>query len=83
MNQGPDYAPTIRLTCLTESECVIYLEPWGTEHILARGKVFEVSSTAFATGDVEVSYVTGGISIAFTSDVPVTVTDDAGRTLSI
>jgi hypothetical protein len=62
---------------------MVYFEPWGTEYVLSREDVFQVSSSAFSTGDVEVSYAIGGISIAFTSSAPITITDKAGRILPI
>jgi len=80
INRSAGSEPIIKLTCLAGNECMVYFEPWGTEYVLARGEVFEVSSAAFSTGDVEVSYLAGGISLAFSSDADVTVTDGAGRT---
>jgi len=62
---------------------MIYLEPWGTEYVLLRGDVFQVTSSAFSTGDVEVSYVARGISLTFTTDAPITITDAAGRILLV
>jgi hypothetical protein len=71
--------PNIILTCLEDAQCTIYFEPWGNDCVLKHDEVFHVFSSAFATGDVEVSHVRGGISLAFTGNAPVTVTDQAGR----
>lgn len=63
--------------------CSVHFEPWGTEFILLTGDLIIVRSEAFASGDVEISYVEGGISLAFTRDVPIEITDESGRQLSI
>lgn len=47
----------------------------GNNCILKHEEIFHVFSPAFATGDVEVSYVQGGISLAFTGNAPVSVTE--------
>ncbi len=73
----------LTLTCLTGRQCSVYFEPWGTEHILVTGDMFHVESPALASGDVEVSYVDGGIALTFTADVPVVVLDGAGKLLDI
>lgn len=75
--------PHLALTCLSGQQCSVYFEPWGTEYILLSGDVFNVESSALATGDVEVSYVDGGIALTFTADVPIVVTDRAGKRLEI
>jgi hypothetical protein len=61
----------------------VYFEPWGTEYILRSNDVFHVDTTALSTGDVEVSYVEGGIVLTFTVDVPIVVTDRTGQRLEI
>lgn len=61
----------------------MYFEPWGTEYILRSNDVFHVDTTAPSTGDVEVSYVEGGIVLTFTVDVPIVVTDRTGQRLEI
>ena len=61
----------------------MYFEPWGTEYILRSNDVFHVDTTALSTGDVEVSYVEGGIVLTFTVDVPIVVTDRTGQRLEI
>lgn len=71
--------PNIILTCLEDEQCTIYFEPWGDEYVLKNGDVIRVFSNAFTTGDVEVSYLPGAISLAFTSNAPVTVTDATGQ----
>ena len=76
-------APRLTLTCLFGAQCSVYFEPWGTEYILLSGDIFNVESPAFASGDVEVSYVDGGIALTFTVDAPIVVTDGAGRRLEI
>ena len=83
MNGASGSEPNICLTCIEGEQCMVYFEPWGTEYVLSRGDVFQVSSSAFSTGDVEVSYAKGGISIAFTSSAPITITDKAGRILPL
>lgn len=75
--------PSLRLTCIEGDQCSVYVEPWGTEYILLRGDVFHVETEALASGDVEVSYVNGGISLGFYADVPIRITDSTGRRLSI
>ena len=75
----PNSTPRFQVTCLDGDECKVYVEPWGTEFTLQRGDAFFVESQAFATGDVEVSCVPGGISLAFTADVPIIITGRAGR----
>ncbi|HWH25192.1 MAG TPA: hypothetical protein VNT53_00920 [Pseudolysinimonas sp.] len=75
--------PHLTLTCIDEAQCKVYFEPWGTEHVLERGTVMYVESAALLSGDVEVSYVTGGITLVFTSDAPVTITDGTGRQLEL
>ncbi|MBB4908877.1 hypothetical protein [Actinophytocola algeriensis] len=75
--------PSLKLTCLEGDQCSVYLEPWGTEYILLKGDVFHVQTEALASGDVEISYVNGGISIAFHVDVPIYITDGTGRSLPI
>jgi hypothetical protein len=75
--------PSLQLTCLEGDQCSVYLEPWGTEYVLLRGDVFHVQTEALATGDVEVSYVSGGISLAFYTDVPIHITDSTGRNLPV
>jgi hypothetical protein len=76
-------APSLKLTCLEGDQCSVYFEPWGTEYILLKGDVFYVQTEALAAGDVEVSYVNGGISLAFSTDVPIRITDSTGRSLPI
>ncbi|MDQ1629648.1 MAG: hypothetical protein QOI54_3392 [Actinomycetota bacterium] len=51
--------------------------------MLKRGDAFSVSSAALAKGKVEVSFVPTGISICFSSDDEVIVTDKAGKRLAI
>lgn len=75
--------PRIKVTCLDGEQCSLYIEPWGSEFTILRGDVLFVESEALLTGDVEVSYVAGGISIAFTADVPIVITDLDGRRLSV
>lgn len=75
--------PSLTLTCLEGDWCSVYLEPWGTEYTLVKGDVFHVRTAALTTGDVEISYVSGGISLGFQTDDPVHITDSTGRTLPI
>ncbi|MFC4853010.1 hypothetical protein [Actinophytocola glycyrrhizae] len=75
--------PSLKLTCLEGDQCSVYLEPWGREYILVKGDVFHVQTEALASGDIEISYVGGGISIAFYADVPIHITDGTARNLSI
>lgn len=75
--------PGLTLTCVTGPHCSVYFEPWGTEYILRSNDVFHVDTTALSTGDVEVSYVEGGIVLTFTVDVPIVVTDRTGQRLEI
>lgn len=75
--------PALTLTCVSGPQCSVYFEPWGTEYILLSGDVFHVETTALSTGDVEVSYVEGGIALTFTVDVPIVVTDGTGKRLEI
>jgi hypothetical protein len=74
---------TITLTCLNAEECTVYFEPWGSEHLLRQGDAFVVSSDAIAKGTVELSFVPGGLSVCFSSDDEVTVTDKSGAVLRI
>lgn len=75
--------PYIKLSCLDGDQCSVYIEPWGTEFTLVRGDIFRIESDAFLTGDAEVSYVPGGISVTFTADVPVVIIDGDGNRLSV
>lgn len=75
--------PRLKTTCIDGERCTLYIEPWGTEFDIQRGDALFVESEAFVTGDVEVSAVPGGISIAFTADVPILITTLDGRTLSV
>jgi hypothetical protein len=75
--------PRLTLTCLAGQQCSVYFEPWGTEYILLSDDVFHVESSATASGNVEVSYVEGGIALTFTVDVPIIVTDASGKRLAI
>lgn len=75
--------PHINMTCLDGDQCSVYIEPWGTELTLKQGDVFHIESEAFLTGDVEISRVPGGISLAFTVDVPIVITDGNGRRLNV
>lgn len=75
--------PRIKLTCLDGDQCALYIEPWGTELTLRRGDVFVVESEAFASGDVEVSRVPGGMSLGFTADASVRIFDRSGRDYDI
>ncbi len=75
--------PSLTLTCLEGDQCSVYLEPWGTEYILVKGDAFRVQTEALASGDVEISYVSGGISLTFLVDVPIHITDSTGRNLPI
>lgn len=83
MSSARTAVPSMKLTCIEGERCSVYLEPWGTEYILLQGDVFHVQTEAFASGDVEVSYVHGGISLAFSTDDPVRITDKTGRNLPI
>lgn len=76
-------SPRIKVTCLDGEQCSLYIEPWGSEFTLVRGDVLFVESEAFLTGDVEVSYVAGGIAIAFAADVPIVITDLDGRRFDV
>ena len=75
--------PSLTVTCLEAEQCNVYFEPWGSEHILKRGDAFSVRSGALAKGKVEVSFVLNGISICFSSDDEVVVTDKSGKRLAI
>ena len=75
----PNVTPRIQVTCLHGERCQLYVEPWGTEFTVRRGEALFIESTALVTGDVEVSYAPGGISIAITADVEVSITDRKGR----
>ena len=83
MTDDANRIPGLTLTCLTEPQCSVFFEPWGTEFTLRSGDVFHVETTALSTGDVELSYVDGGIVLAFTVDVPIVVTDRTGQRLEI
>ena len=73
----------IALTCLVGERCSIFFEPLGTELTLTRGDIIRVASDAFMTGDVEVSLVPGGISLAFTREMPLQVWDGSGNAISL
>jgi hypothetical protein len=73
----------LTLTCLNVEECIVFFEPWGSEHVLRRGDVFVVRSDAIAKGGVEVSFVGSGLSVCFSTDDDVTVTDKSGAELNI
>lgn len=66
------------VNCLEEDSCKIYFEPWGSEYELRRGD----SLTVLSDEQVEVSYVTGGISLGFTADDP-TITNARGEAVPI
>jgi hypothetical protein len=71
--------PGITLACLSGEQCRVIVEPWGSEHILKRGDIVFVESSAFLTGDVDVTYESDGLSLAFMSDAPVLITDQNGN----
>jgi len=75
--------PTLTLTCLDAEECRVHFEPWGSEHLLRQGDAFVVRSDAIAKGQVELSFVPGGLSLCFSSDDEVSVTDKSGNALRI
>lgn len=83
MSSKPATGARVALTCLEGEQCTVYLEPWGATFLLRKGDVFYVESPALASGDVEIGNVNGGISLSFMVDVPVTITDRAGRELPI
>lgn len=81
MSENP--TPRITLLCLDVPQCMVYIEPWGTEFLLRTDDRFYVESNAFATGDVQIGFVEDGISLTFTSDDPIAITDRLGNDLPI
>ncbi|NYJ02248.1 hypothetical protein HNR19_002946 [Nocardioides thalensis] len=71
--------PRIQVSCLDGEECKLFIEPWGAEFTVRRGAAVSVESHAFAIGAVDVCCVADGISIAFTTDVPIAIVDGNGR----
>ena len=83
MTSNKEHRPSIRLSCLDDEKCSIFFEPWGTEHVLLKGDFIFVKSEAFSTGDVEVSYVNGGVALTFTADDDIEILHSSGARLSI
>lgn len=75
--------PELILTCIEGDECLVYFEPWGSEHILRKGDAFTVRTLAIATSNVEISFVKNGIIVGISSDAPISVTDNQGKELPI
>ena len=74
--------PYLVLTCLDGDSCMVFFEPWGSEHELRRDDVFTVYTSELSAGGVEVSYTARGISLMFYTDVPLTVVNKAGEELA-
>lgn len=83
MLDEPVRTSRLTITCLDGEKCIIYFEPWGTEHILSVGEIMYVDSPAIASGHVEVAYTDGGIVLAFTVDAPVRISNAAGQELKL
>jgi hypothetical protein len=75
--------PSLALSCLDGDECVVYFEPWGSEHALAKGDVMRIETTALNNGAVEISFVGNGISVCISSNDEIRVVNGAGRELRI
>ena len=74
---------TMLLTCLGGDECTVYVEPWGSEHLLKKGDLFTLTVSGSAASNVEVSYVANGIIVGIRDDVDATLTDRSGARLTI
>lgn len=72
-------SPGLTLTCVDVDRCTVYVEPWGTELVLKRAERLCFESDAFLSGDVEVSLVPTGISVVFSSNSIVRITDRNGQ----
>lgn len=83
MTSNNEHRPSIRLSCLSNEKCSIYFEPWATEHVLLKGDSIVVRSRAFSAGDVEASYVNGGIALTFTVDDDIEILHSSRARLSI
>ena len=75
--------PSLILSCLDRDECVVYFEPWGSEHSLNRGDSLRIETDALVKAAVDVSLVPGGVSVCVSSDDEVRIVDGFGREVAI
>jgi hypothetical protein len=75
--------PSLILSCLDRDECVVYFEPWGTEHTLQRGDILRVETDALLKAALEVSLVPRGMSVCISSDDEVRIVDGRGSAVPI
>lgn len=71
------------VTCLEPNACKVYFEPFGSEYDLEPGDVLTVETLALQEGHVEVSYSTGAITLGFTSDHEIKLTNRSGENIRI
>lgn len=72
------------LECVQADSCSVIFEPFGAEYILQAGDAFHIEITGRGTGDVQIWYGPGAISIApwVGSDYSRVVASD-GRVLAV
>ena len=74
---------SLQLSCFDGDECIVYFEPWGTEHVLTREDHFRIETDALAKGAVEISVVSGGISVCVSSEDEIRIVNKSGTVLPI
>lgn len=67
------------LTCVHSPECLVTLEPWGSEFVIKAGESLTFESEAIDTGNIEISPTPDGLSIWVSSSAPVKLTDGDGN----
>ena len=82
MQEPYGHPNSVIVTCLEPEGCNVYFEPWGSEYRLQPGDWLVVTTDAVSTGQFEVSYSPGAISLGFTAGEPV-ITNGAGGRIQI
>lgn len=72
---------TFLLTCVDVDSCSVVFEPLGMEYILTSGDIFRVVMTGPASGDFEITYSPGAISVTDWPGADTKVWNKAGETL--
>ena len=76
-----DKKVSLMLTCTDDEGCMVWFEPWGAEHFLARGDVFHVEIRGEGSGEVEVTHSTRGLSVSTWPGGDFSVRNAAGKEL--
>jgi hypothetical protein len=76
-------SPSFIVTNIDDAPCVVDFEPWGTEYSLAPGDFVRVVSDDLLSGNLEVSYHPGRISIAFASETNLALSNRAGDVIDL